>query len=242
MSDIYTWISTTAFPALGSCWDFFKDCISDLISVVTSSRLVFIFALFLIGTIISVIVLIVTSTPDVSNVDTSYPEFKFIKQKDLYFSAFSRPLVLNLFTKFKSFLQRKKKQKENDVVYGYSKAIADEYFENHPNAVSLSYNGFKFFAPDFQKRKGKVIDAELYEKSKALADEFFENNQGRMTLSINGFKFFAPNFEKRSWGNNTKYRRTVKLDSHGNVLKTSYTKTQTVDDTTEMEQMEQTIF
>ena len=71
MSDIYTWISTTAFPALGSCWDFFKDCIADLISVVTSSRLVFIFALFLIGTIISVIVLIVTSTPDVSNVDTS---------------------------------------------------------------------------------------------------------------------------------------------------------------------------
>ena len=197
MSDIYTWISTTAFPALGGCWDFFKDCISDLISVVTSSRLVFIFALFLIGTIISVIVLIVTSTPDVSNVDTSYPEFKFIKQKDLYFSAFSRPLVLNLFTKFKSFLQRKKKQKENDVVYGYSKAIADE---------------------------------------------FFENNQGRMTLSINGFKFFAPNFEKRSWGNNTKYRRTVKLDSNGNVLKTSYTKTQTVDDTTEMEQMEQTTF
>lgn len=42
MSDIYTWISTTAFPALGSCWDFFKDCIADLISVVTSSRLVFI--------------------------------------------------------------------------------------------------------------------------------------------------------------------------------------------------------
>lgn len=72
MTDILSWISSTAFPALNSCWVFFKNCIADLISVVTSSRLVFIFALFLIGTIISVIVLIVTSTPDVSNVDTSY--------------------------------------------------------------------------------------------------------------------------------------------------------------------------
>lgn len=236
MDDIKLWISSTAFPALGSCWDFFKKSIADLISVVTSSRLVFIFALFLIGTIISVIVFIATSTPDVSNVDTSYPEFKLIRHKDLYFSAFSRPFTLNLFAKFKSFLHRKRKQKENDVIYGYSKSIADEYFENHPNAVSLSYNGFRFFAPDFQKRKGKVVDAELYEKSKALADEFFENNQGRMTLSINGFKFFAPNFEKRSWGNNTKSRKTVKYDSHGNVLRTSYTSTQTVDETTEMEQ------
>lgn len=197
MSDIYTWISTTAFPALGSCWDFFKGCIADLISVVTSSRLVFIFALFLIGTIISVIVLIVTSIPDVSSVDSSYPDFKTIKQRDLYFSGFSRPFSLKLFAKLNAFVQRKKRQKENDVIYSYSKSVADE---------------------------------------------FFENNQGRMTLSINGFKFFAPNFEKRSWGNNTKYRRTVKLDSEGNVLKTSYTKTQTVDDTTEMEQMNQTTF
>lgn len=75
MSDVNTWISSTAFPALGGCWDFFKKCVIDLISFVTSSRLVFIFALFLIGTIISVIVFIVTSTPDVSNADSSYPEF-----------------------------------------------------------------------------------------------------------------------------------------------------------------------
>lgn len=77
MSDVNTWISSTAFPALGGCWDFFKKCVIDLISFVTGSRLVFIFALFLIGTIISVIVFIVTSTPDVSNADSSYPEFKF---------------------------------------------------------------------------------------------------------------------------------------------------------------------
>ena len=48
MADVLTWISSTAFPALGSCWDFFKKCVIDLISYVTSSRLVFIFALFLI--------------------------------------------------------------------------------------------------------------------------------------------------------------------------------------------------
>lgn len=197
MADVLSWISSTAFPALGSCWDFFKKCIVDLISYVTSSRLVFIFSLFLIGTIISVIVFIVTSSPDVSNVDCSYPDFKTIKQRDLYFSGFSRPFSLKLFTKLNAFFQRKKRQKENDVIYSYSKSVADE---------------------------------------------FFENNQGRMTLSINGFKFFAPNFEKRSWGNNSKFRRTVKLDSEGNVLKTTYTKTQTVDDTTEMEQMNQTTF
>lgn len=197
MADVLSWISSTAFPALGSCWDFFKKCVVDLISYVTSSRLVFIFALFLIGTIISVIVFIVTSTPDVSDVDTSYPGFKLVKQRDLYFSGFSRPFSLKLFAKFNALIQRKKRQKENDVIYNYSKSVADE---------------------------------------------FFENNQGRMTLSYNGFKFFAPNFEKRSWGNNTKFRKTVKFDSNGNVLRTSYTQTQTVDNTTEMEQNEQTTF
>lgn len=197
MSEVLAWISSTAFPALGSCWDFFKKCVVDLISYVTSSRLVFIFALFLTGTIISVIVFIVTSTPDVSDVDTSYPGFKLVKQRDLYFSGFSRPFSLKLFAKFNALIQRKKRQKENDVIYNYSKSVADE---------------------------------------------FFENNQGRMTLSYNGFKFFAPNFEKRSWGNNTKFRKTVKFDSNGNVLRTSYTQTQTVDNTTEMEQNEQTTF
>ena len=54
MADVLSWISSTVFFVLGSCWDFFKKCIVDLILYVTSSRLVFIFALFLIGTIISV--------------------------------------------------------------------------------------------------------------------------------------------------------------------------------------------
>ena len=116
MADVLSWISSTAFPALGSCWDFFKKCIVDLISYVTSSRLVFIFALFLIGTIISVIVFIVTSAPDVSDVDSSYPDFKTIKQRDLYFSGFSRPFSLKLFTKLNAFFQRRKRQKENDVI------------------------------------------------------------------------------------------------------------------------------
>lgn len=236
MVDIYKWISDTAFPALSSCWDFFKDCISDLVSVVTSSRLVFIFALFLIGTVISVIALVVTSAPDVSDVNTAYPEFKLMKQRDLYFSGFSRPLALKLFGRLRAFIKSKKRQKDDDIKYNYSKAIADEYFENHPNAVSLSYNGFKFFAPDFQKKKDKVVDAELYAKSKAIADEFFENNQGRMTLSINGFKFFAPNFEKRNWGNRHSRRTTWILGANGNVIKTHNSETVTEDLTSEAEQ------
>nr|DAM21285.1 MAG TPA: hypothetical protein [Inoviridae sp.] len=134
MSDIYTWISTTAFPALGSCWDFFKDCISDLISVVTSSRLVFIFALFLIGTIISVIVLIVTSIPDVSNVDTSYPNFNLIKQRDLYFSGFHNPI--RMFSKVHFKNKSKDIFKKNNLPY-------------------VTVGGYKFYNPNYKKNTNK---------------------------------------------------------------------------------------
>lgn len=147
MSDIYTWISTTAFPALVSCWDFFKDCIADLISVVTSSRLVFIFALFLIGTIISVIVLIVTSTPDVSNVDTSYPNFNLIKQRDLYFSGFHNPI--RMFSKVHFKNKSKDIFKKNNLPY-------------------VTVGGYKFYNPNYKKNSNKF---------KAMEHDYFRSQK-----------------------------------------------------------------
>lgn len=134
MDDIKLWISSTAFPALGSCWDFFKKSVADLISVVTSSRLVFIFALFLIGTIISVIVLIVTSTPDVFNVDTSYPNFNLIKQRDLYFSGFHNPV--RMFSKIHFKSKSKDIFKKNNLPY-------------------VTVGGYKFYNPNYKKNTNK---------------------------------------------------------------------------------------
>lgn len=148
MDDIKLWISSIAFPALVSCWDFFKKSIADLISVVTNSRLVFIFALFLIGTIISVIVLIVTSTPDVSNVDSSYPEFKFIKQRDLYYSGFNKPVTM--LSKF------------------HFKRKADDMFKKN-NLPYVTVGGYKFYNPNYKKNdtnKFKAMERDYFRSQK----------------------------------------------------------------------------
>ena len=148
MADVLTWISSTAFPALGSCWDFFKKCVIDLISYVTSSRLVFIFALFLIGTIISVIVFIVTSAPDVSDVDSSYPEFKFIKQRDLYYSGFNKPVTM--LSKF------------------HFKRKADDMFKKN-NLPYVTVGGYKFYNPNYKKNdtnKFKAMERDYFRSQK----------------------------------------------------------------------------
>ena len=152
MADVLSWISSTAFPALGSCWDFFKKCVIDLISYVTSSRLVFIFALFLIGTIISVIVFIVTSTPDVSDVDSSYPDFKFIKQRDLYYSGFNKPVTM--FAKF------------------HFKRKSDEFFKKN-NLTYVTVGGYKFYNPNYKKND--------LNKFKAMERDYFRSQQKTST-------------------------------------------------------------
>lgn len=149
MDDIKLWISSIAFPALGSCWDFFKKSVADLISVVTSSRLVFIFALFLIGTIISVIVLIVTSTPDISNVDTSYLNFNLIRQRDLYFSGFHNPV--KMFSRFHF------KNKSKDIF-------------KKTNLPYVTVGGYKFYNPNYKKKdtnKFKAMEHDYFRSQKA---------------------------------------------------------------------------
>lgn len=148
MADVLSWISSTAFPALGSCWDFFKKCVVDLISYVTSSRLVFIFALFLIGTIISVIVFIVTSTPDVSDVDSVYPEFKLIKQRDLYYSGFNKPITM--LSKF------------------HFKRKSDDFFKKN-NIPYVTVGGYKFYNPNYKKNnvnKFKAMERDYFRSQK----------------------------------------------------------------------------
>lgn len=148
MADVLSWISSTAFPALGSCWDFFKKCVIDLISYVTSSRLVFIFALFLIGTIISVIVFIVTSTPDVSDVDSSYPDFKFKKQRDLYYSGSNK--LVTMFEKF------------------HFKRKSDEMFKKN-NLPYVNVGGYKFYNPNYKKNdvnKFKAMERDYFRSQK----------------------------------------------------------------------------
>lgn len=148
MADVQSWISSTAFPALGSCWDFFKKCVIDLITFVTSSRLVFIFALTLIGTIISVIVFIVTSAPDVSDVNSSYPEFKFIKQRDLYYSGFNKPITM--LSKFHF------KRKSEDI---FKKS----------NLPYVTVGGYKFYNPNYKKNnvnKFKAMERDYFRSQK----------------------------------------------------------------------------
>lgn len=155
MDDVLTWISSTAFPALGSCWDFFKKCVIDLISYVTSSRLVFIFALFLIGTIISVIVFIVTSTPDVSNADSSYPEFKFIKQRDLYYSGFNKPVTM--LSKF------------------HFKRKADDMFKKS-NLPFVTVGGYKFYNPNYKKNNVNKFKAMEHDYNRSQNNDIVSDN------------------------------------------------------------------
>ena len=157
MADVLSWISSTAFPALVSCWDFFKKCVVDLISYVTSSRLVFIFALFLIGTIIAVIVFVVTSTPDVSDVDSAYPEFKLIKQRDLYYSGFNKPVTM--FSKF------------------HFKRKSDEIFKKN-NIPYVTVGGYKFYNPNYKKNnvnKFKAMERDYFRSQKTAPKQSSKN-------------------------------------------------------------------
>lgn len=160
MADVLSWISSTAFPALGSCWDFFKKCVIDLISYVTSSRLVFIFALFLIGTIISVIVFIVTSTPDVSDVYSSYPKFNSIKQRDLYYSGFNKPVTM--LSKF------------------HFKRKADDMFKKS-NLPYVTVGGYKFYNPNYKKNtnKFKAMEHDYYRSQNNDIVSDYVNNSNR---------------------------------------------------------------
>lgn len=160
MESIISWVQTTAFPALSSCFEFLKNSISDIINVMFGSRLVFFFSLFLIGTVIATLVSIFTKAPDIS-ADGSYPQYSFIKPKSLYFTGFYRPFkFLNSLLRFfdakekkaDSDLKKKAAEEARERDRAEAEGFANEYFEHNQTRMTVSYNGFKFYAPNWYKR------------------------------------------------------------------------------------------
>lgn len=210
MTDVINWIQSTAFPALSSCWSFFKQCITDLISLVTGSKLVFFFALFLIGAVVSALVWLLTSLPSVES-SSDYPVFntnyRLLGYHDLYYSGFFRPIS------FIRLYKDKKKQAEEMARREEERKRREEERQHRE-----------------EERERQRIEGQ------ALADEFFSNNGSRMTVSYNGFKFFAPDWEKRNWGNRHSKRITWVLDSEGKPRKIYNTETVSTDLTDQSDQ------
>lgn len=160
MESIISWVQTTAFPALSGCFEFFKNSISDIINVMFGSRLVFFFSLFLIGIVIATLVSIFIKAPDIS-ANSAYPQYGLIKPRDLYYTGFYRPFkFLNSLRKFfdakekKADLELKKQAAEEarEKDRALAEGFANEYFEHNQTRMTVSYNGFKFYAPNWYKR------------------------------------------------------------------------------------------
>lgn len=143
MTDVINWIQSTAFPALSSCWSFFKQCISDLISLVTGSKLVFFFALFLIGAVVSALVWLLTSLPSVDS-SSDYPVFntnyRLLGYHDLYNSGFYRPVFW--------------------ISKGLFRSKAQKCFKSM-NLPFVIIGGYKFYNPNY-KNKGNFKQIEYH--------------------------------------------------------------------------------
>lgn len=154
---VLSWLQNTAFPAITDCFTFLKGVVFDLVDGMFSTRLSFFFVLFLIGTVITTLVAIFTNTPDIS-ADGSYPQFGLIKPRDL-FSRFSMgvhytgyKLFYRMYKYYNSKAQAESEASERAERYAEASKKAAEYFSNNGNKMTVSYDGFKFYAPDWEKR------------------------------------------------------------------------------------------
>lgn len=93
------------------------------------------------------------STPDMTTYN-AYP-------RRFHFTGFYRPFSMlhSLYRYFdtkekKAELEAQKKaaQEAREKERADAQALADEYFENNQTRMTVSYNGFKFYAPDWYKR------------------------------------------------------------------------------------------
>ena len=93
------------------------------------------------------------STPDMTTYN-AYP-------RRFHFTGFYRPFSMlhSLYRYFdakekKAELEAQKKaaQEVRDKERADAQVLADEYFENNQTRMTVSYNGFKFYAPDWYKR------------------------------------------------------------------------------------------
>lgn len=154
---VESWITNTAFPALTKCFEFFVNVITDLVDNFIFSRLGFFLAIFLIGTAITTIVAIFINAPDIS-ADGSYSQFGLIKPKDL-FSRLSLGVhytgykfFYRMYKYYNSKAQSESKASERAERYAEASKKASEYFSNNGGRMTVSYDGFKFYAPNWEKR------------------------------------------------------------------------------------------
>ena len=170
MESIITWVQTTAFPALSSCFEFLKNSISDIINVMFGSRLVFFFSLFLIGTVISTLVAIFMKAPDIS-ADSSYPQYVLIKPRDLYSSLSSG--VAGRGFKLGRYFSNKKK--------------VSEFFKNNPSFIYMTKDGVKFFSKDWNKRSfgsKKKLDYKAMERYYFATNKTSNSKEKNIDVSV----------------------------------------------------------
>lgn len=148
---------------------FLGNIFSPITDVLFSSKLVVFTAVFVALSAISAIVYIILnsrsdsfddcyidsriSTPDMTTYN-AYPG-------RLHFTGFYRPFSMlhSLYRYFdvkekKAELEAQKKaaQEAREKERADAQVLADEYFENNQTRMTVSYNGFKFYAPNWYKR------------------------------------------------------------------------------------------
>ena len=151
------------------CAYFFNDILSPILDVLFSSKLVVFTAVIICFAAVSAIVYIIInsrsdsfddcyidsriSTPDMTTYN-AYP-------RRFHFTGFYRPFSMlhSLYRYFdnkekKAELEAQKKaaQEAREKERADAQALADEYFENNQTRMTVSYNGFKFYAPNWYKR------------------------------------------------------------------------------------------
>ena len=147
----------------------FGTAISFVTEILFQSKLVVFTAVFIAFSAISAIVYIFLnsrsdsfddcyidsriSTPDMTTYN-AYP-------RRFHFTGFYRPFSMlhSLYRYFdakekKAELEAQKKaaQEVRDKERADAQVLADEYFENNQTRMTVSYNGFKFYAPNWYKR------------------------------------------------------------------------------------------
>ena len=148
---------------------FLGNIISPIFDILFGSKLVIFTAVFVAFSAISAIVYIILNsrsdsfddcyfdsritTPDMTTYN-AYP-------RRFHFTGFYRPFSMlhSLYRYFdakekKAELEAQKKaaQEAREKERADAQVLADEYFDNNQTRMTVSYNGFKFYAPNWYKR------------------------------------------------------------------------------------------
>lgn len=147
----------------------FGPAISAVTEILFQSKIVVFTAVFIAFSAISAIVYIILNSRSDSfddcyidsRISTSDMATYNANPRSFHFTGFYRPFSMlhSLYRYFdtkekKAELEAKKKAVEEAREQERSEAqvLADEYFENNQTRMTVSYNGFKFYAPNWYKR------------------------------------------------------------------------------------------